>query len=119
MHQYAGDLAKRRFMTEYVFILSQTPVSWRSILQSIIAMSTIEAEYMVMMEVMKEIIWFQKLLNDLGIDKDLFKFNCDSMSDIYLVRNQVYHARKKQINVRFHFVQETLDEGYIELKKIR
>ena len=28
---YAGDLDKRRSTTGYVFTLSQTPVSWRSI----------------------------------------------------------------------------------------
>ena len=37
----------------YVFTLSQTPVSWRSILQSTIALSTTEVEYMAMMEAMK------------------------------------------------------------------
>ena len=40
------------------------------------------------------------------------------MSAIYLVKNQVYHARTKHIDVMFYFVQEILDEGYIELLKI-
>ena len=62
---YAGDLDKRRSTTGYMFTLSQAPVSWRSILQSTIVFSTTEAEYMVMMEAMKETIWLQGLLNDL------------------------------------------------------
>ena len=115
---YAGDLDKRRSTTGYVFILSQAQVSWRSILQSTIALSTTEAEYMTMMEVMKEVIWLQGLLDDLGIDQDLLKINCDSMSAIYLAKNQVYHVRMKHIDVRFHFIQEILDEGDIELLKI-
>jgi len=40
------------------------------------------------------------------------------MSAIYLVKNQVYHARRKHIDVRFHFVRKILDEGDIELPKI-
>jgi len=40
------------------------------------------------------------------------------MSAIYLVKNQVYHARIKDIDIRFHFIREILDEGDIELKKI-
>jgi len=36
-----------------------------------------------MMEAMKEAIWLQRLLDDLGIDQDLLKFNYDSMSAIY------------------------------------
>ena len=43
---YAGDLDKRQSTTGYVFILSQAPVSWRSILQSTVTLSTTEAEYM-------------------------------------------------------------------------
>ena len=46
------------------------------------------------------------------------KINCDNMSAIYLVKNQVYHARMKHIDVRFHFVREILDKGDIELQKI-
>ena len=77
---YAGDLDKRQSTTGYVFTLSQAPVSWRSILQFTVVLSTTEAEYMAMTEAIKEAIWFQGLLDDLGIDQDLLKINCDSMS---------------------------------------
>ena len=40
------------------------------------------------------------------------------MSAIYLAKNQVYHARMKHIDVRFHFVWEILDDGDIDLQKI-
>ena len=70
---YGGDLDKRRSTTGYVFTLSQAPVKWRSILQSTVALSTIEVEYMAMTEVMKEAIWLQGLLDDLGIEQDLLK----------------------------------------------
>jgi len=53
---YAGDLDKRRSTTRYVFTLSQAPVNWRSILQSTVALSTTDAEYMAMTEAMKEAI---------------------------------------------------------------
>jgi len=102
----------------YVVTLSQEPVSWRSTLQSTIALSAMEAEYMAMTETMKEVIWLQGLLDDLEIDQDLLKINCDSMSAIYLTKNQVYYGRTKHNDVRFHFVWEILDEGDIELQKI-
>ena len=85
-------------------------MSWRSILQSAIALSTTEAEYMAMTEVMKKAIWFQGLLDDLVIEQDLLKINCDRMSAIYLTKNQVYHAKTKHIDVTFHFIWEILGE---------
>jgi len=37
---------------------------------------------MTMTDAMNEAIWFQGLLNDLGIDQDLLKINCDTVSAI-------------------------------------
>jgi len=76
------------------FTLSQVPMSWRSTLQSTVVLSTTKAEYMAMTEAKKEDIWLQKLLDDLGIDQDQLKINCDNMSTIYLAKNQVYYARR-------------------------
>ena len=73
----------------YVFTLAHALVSRRSILQYIVALSTMEAHYMAMTEAMKEAIWLQALLDDLKIDQDQLKINCDSMSAIYLTKNQV------------------------------
>ena len=73
---------------------------------------------MSMTKAMKEAIWLQELLDDLGIDQDLLKINCDSMNAIYLAKNQVYHVRMKHIDVKFHFVWEILDECDIKLQKI-
>ncbi|XP_052295819.1 secreted RxLR effector protein 161-like [Citrus sinensis] len=53
---FAGDLDKRRSTTGYVFTLGRGPISWRSIPQSTIALSTTEAEYMAATEVVKEAI---------------------------------------------------------------
>jgi len=93
-------------------------MSWCSILQSTVTLSTTKAEYIAIMEAMKEAIWLQGLLDDLRIEQDLLKINCDSMSAIYLAKNQMDHTRTKHIDVRFHFVREILDEGDIELLKI-
>ena len=40
---YAGDFDKRRSTTGYVFTLAKAPVSWKSTLQSTVALSTTEA----------------------------------------------------------------------------
>ena len=74
---YTGDLDKRLFTVGYVFTLSLVPGSWHSILQFTVALSTTEAEYMAMMEAMKKAIWLQELLDDLGINQNLLKINCE------------------------------------------
>ena len=116
---YAGDLDKRRSTTGYEFTFAKAPVSWKSTLQSTVALSTTEAEYMAVTEAVKEAIWLQGLLSELGMKQKHIKVHCDSQSAIHLAKNQVYHARTKHIDVRYHFVREILEEGGVIIQKIR
>ncbi|KAH9753489.1 Integrase catalytic domain-containing protein [Citrus sinensis] len=115
---FAGDLDKRRSTTGYVFTLGGGPVSWRSILQSTIALSTTEAEYMAATEAVKEAIWLKGLLGDLGVIQENIAVFCDNQSAIFLAKNQTYHARTKHIDVKYHYVREIIESGVVLLRKI-
>lgn len=52
---YARDLDMRS-LTKYVFTLWDGAISWNAILQSTVALSTTEAEYMAATEAVKEVI---------------------------------------------------------------
>ena len=62
---YAGDLDKRRSLTGYVFTFSNCVISWKVVLQSTVALSTTEAQYMAVAERVKEVLWLRGLVNDL------------------------------------------------------
>ena len=66
---YAGDLDKYQSTARYVFILSQAPVSRRSILQSTVTLSTTETEYMVMTEAIKEQYGFKGCSMTWGLNR--------------------------------------------------
>ncbi|KAE8684439.1 GDSL esterase/lipase [Hibiscus syriacus] len=68
---------------------------------------------------LKEAIWLQGLLGELGMEQKHIKVHCDSQSAIHLAKNHVYHARTKHIDVRYHFVREILEEGGVIIQKIR
>ncbi|XP_070056622.1 secreted RxLR effector protein 161-like [Nicotiana tomentosiformis] len=84
---YAGDLDKRRSTTSYVFTFSHAPASWKSTLQSKVALSTTEAEYMATMEAINEAIWLHELLRELDIGQENITLFCDSQSPIQLAKN--------------------------------
>ncbi|KAE8723957.1 Detected protein of unknown function [Hibiscus syriacus] len=96
---YAGDLDKRRSTTGYLFTIAKAPVSWKSTLQSTVALSTTEAKYMAVSEAIKEAIWLNGLMEDLGVIQSHISLYCDSQSAIHLAKNQVYHSRTKHIDV--------------------
>ena len=69
-------------------------------------------------EAVKEAIWLRSLFEDLGVGQKHIDVFCDSQSAIHLAKNQVFHARMKHIDVRYHFVREILEEEEIFLQKI-
>ncbi|KAL1370701.1 hypothetical protein AAHE18_01G080100 [Arachis hypogaea] len=84
---YAGDLDRRRSTTGYLYKIQGALVSWRSMLQATMALSTTEVEYMAIAEGVKEVLWLRGLLDDLGLKQDCVNLSWDSQSTIYLAKN--------------------------------
>jgi hypothetical protein len=87
-------------------------------IQSTVAMSTTEMEYMAATEAAKEALWLIGLVRELGIQQGGVQLHCDRQSAIYLAKNQVYHARTKHIDVRFHKIRELVATSDLLLEKI-
>jgi len=56
------DLDGRKITTGYIFTLGGTTISWKSKLQGRVSFSTTEAEYVVIVEAAKKMIWLKNLL---------------------------------------------------------
>lgn len=115
---YAGGMDDRRSTPGYVFALAGGPICSRSMVQLLVALSTTESEYMTVTEAAKEALWLKGLVKELGIDQGGVQLYCDSQSVIYLAKHQVYHARTKHIDVRFHKVRELIASGDLILEKV-
>ncbi|GKV16510.1 hypothetical protein SLEP1_g27143 [Rubroshorea leprosula] len=117
-YDFVGDLDKRRSTTGYVFTLSRCAISWKVTLQSTVALSTTEAEYMAITEAVKEALWLKGLVSDLGVEQNEMMVFCDSQSAIHLMKNMMYHERTKHIQVQYHFVWEVISNGDVLVEKI-
>lgn len=101
-----------------MFTLFGTAISWKSSQQFVVALSTTEAEYMAITEVVNEAIWLEGLLQEMGINQDCISIFCDNQSAIQLTKHQVYHERTKHIDVRLYFIRDIISEGIIKVRKI-
>ncbi|KAG8478903.1 hypothetical protein CXB51_028748 [Gossypium anomalum] len=99
---FAGDLDRRRSLTGYVFTIGGCAISWKATLQTTVALSTTEAEYMAITEACKEAIWLKGLFSELNEDLQISTVFCDSQSAIFLTKDQMFHERTKHIDVRYH-----------------
>jgi len=75
---WAGDLDQRRYKSGYVFNLFGGAVSWMSKKQYVVALSTIEAEYMAAIHASKEAVWLQRLCSSMGLVQGAIRIDCDS-----------------------------------------
>ncbi|GJR93543.1 retrovirus-related pol polyprotein from transposon TNT 1-94 [Tanacetum coccineum] len=115
---YAKDPNKGRSITGYAFLLQGCVVSWKVMLQHVVALSTTKAEYMAHTEAVKESIWLRGLLEELGVELNTVAVNCDNQGAIHLSRNHVFHERTKHINVRYHFIREVLEVKTVKVLKV-
>ncbi|KZV43791.1 hypothetical protein F511_41481 [Dorcoceras hygrometricum] len=115
---YAGSIDTRRSLTGYVFTVYGTAVSWKANLQSVVALSTTEAEYIAVTEAVKEALWLKGLASELKLQDDTLVLLCDSQSAIHLTKNQVFHERTKHIDVKLHFVREVVAGGEVVIEKV-
>ncbi|GJW06430.1 retrotransposon protein, putative, ty1-copia subclass [Tanacetum coccineum] len=114
----AKDPDKGRSITSYLFLVQEYVASWKAMLQHVVALSTIEAEYMALTEAVKKAIWLRRLLEELGVELNTVEVNCDNQGVIYLSRIHVFYKRTKHINVHYHFIREVLEAKMVEVLKV-
>ena len=113
-----GDRDNRRSTTGYVFAVGGTTISWVSKIQSVVALSTTEAEYVAATEASKEMIWLQRFMDELGKKHDMGTLYNDSQSTIHLAKNSAFHSRTKHIQLKYHFIRSVLEDRQLKLEKI-
>lgn len=114
-----GDLDTRKSTSGILFFLGESPVSWQSIKQKVVALSSCEAEYIAAATGACQAVWLARLLaeiRDLAVSKPVLRV--DNKSAISLVKNPVHHDRSKHIDLRFHLIREYAHTGQIEVKFI-
>ncbi|KAK2414734.1 secreted RxLR effector protein [Trifolium repens] len=115
---YAGNVDTRKSLSGFVFTLFGTAVTWKANQQSVVALSTTQAEYIALVEGVKEAIWLKGMIGEMGIGQGCVKIHCDSQSAIHLANHQVYHERTKHIDIRLHFVRDMIESKEIIVEKV-
>jgi uncharacterized protein (DUF1919 family) len=115
---WAGDIDTRKSTSGYILFGAGAPIAWMSKLQPVVAVSSMEAEYIAAFYALQEIVWTKGLLKELG-----FSYNSpvdlyiDNQSAIKLATNPVYHKRSKHIDIKYHWIRERIEEK--DLVKIK
>jgi hypothetical protein len=115
---FAGDLTQYKSTTGYIVYLGNGPIIWYSKLQSLIAQSTAEAEYVSFLPICKDIIWSRSVLAEMNLKvlRACYATTiwCDNKAAIDLSNNPVFHARTKHIGKVYHLVRALQEVGVVK-----
>lgn len=63
---YAGDKLDRKSTSGFIFMMGNSPISWGSNKQPMVALSSTEAEYIALAGGANEASWYRSLLLEMG-----------------------------------------------------
>lgn len=114
---WAGDTGDRKSTSGYTMLLSNAAVTWKSKKQTVVALSTAEAEYVALCAATQEACWMRKILSDLGAPQSgPTTMREDNQSAIAIAENPVSHNRTKHIDIKYHYTRQAVQNGDIQLE---
>jgi hypothetical protein len=115
----AGDVDDRKSTSGIFFSFGESPITWQSQKQKIVALSSCEAEYVAACTAACQAVWLLRLLNDMtGNHSSATRIYIDNKSAIQLCKNPVFHDRSKHIEVRYHYIRECVESGKIIVEHV-
>ena len=100
-------------------MLGRSLVTWTSKKQNSVALSTAEAEYIVVGACCAQILYIKQTLLDYGLVLEKVPLLCDNESAVKLVNNPVQYSRTKHIDIRHHFLRDHVAKNDISLEGVR
>lgn len=88
--------------------------------QTIVALSTAEAEYVAACEATMEAIAESNILQEIVMTKDVkLRLGIDNQAALVMATSPSYSRRTRHIELRWHYVRAQVEKGMIELYKVK
>ncbi|KAL6327640.1 hypothetical protein AAG906_022203 [Vitis piasezkii] len=101
--------------------LGSGAIIWRSVKQTCVADSTMEAEYVAACEAAKEAVWLREFLKELEVVPNMhepIRLYCDNSGAVANAKEPRNHRKGKHIERKFHLVREIVSRGDVSVEKI-
>ena len=116
---YAGCVDDKKSTFDYIFMMTEGVVLWKSVKKTLKASSIMEAEYVACYEATCHAIWLRNFILALKVIHSIsrpLKLFCDNSAVVYFSRNTRSTSRSKHIDVKFFFVKEKVAEYLISVE---
>ena len=116
---WAGEVPGRKSTSGYVFMLNGAAISWSSRTQSVVALSTTEAEYYALCEATKEALHVRKLLAELKQESEceqVLIFEDNHACAQWSKNDGLDHSRTKHIDIRYHMIRDNVKKANVKVE---
>jgi hypothetical protein len=107
----------RHSISAYVFQINSGSVSWSCQKQSIVALSSTEAEFIALTHAAKEALWLRQFIAEvfqpLHFPIRLFS---DNQSAITIAYGNQLHARTKHFDIRLYFLRNAIEDKKLSIE---
>ena len=118
---FQSDMDSRKSTSGNVFTLGGGAIVWRSIKQTCVADSTMEAEYIAASEAAKEAAWLRNFLKDLAVVPAIempITMLCDNSGAFANSKEPRSHKKAKHIEQKYHLIRYIVQRGDVMVAKI-
>ena len=96
-------------------------VSWRSVKQTLIATSTMEAKFVSCFEATSQDVWLKSFIYGLRVMDSIsrpLRIFCDNSVAVFLAKNNKSGSRSKHINIKYLVIREHVKEKQVVIEHI-
>jgi len=97
-------------------LLGSSLISWYNKKRACVALSIVEAEYIVVGSCCAQTLLLKQQLSDFFLKLTKIHLFCYNTSVINLIKNPVQHLRTKRIKIRHHFIRGHINNGDCEIQ---
>jgi hypothetical protein len=116
---HGGDKSTGRSTGAWMVMMGGGAVSWRSKLQTVVAQSTTEAEFIAASEAGKELKWIRNLLRELGFGQYGPSVLCiDNQSAVQVSKNPEHHGRMKHLDHKYFWIRDEVVRKVIHVEYV-
>jgi hypothetical protein len=109
----------RKSVSGYMVEMANGPIAWSSKQQSVVALSSCEAEYLATTHAAKQTLWTRSILDELGFTQtNPTILYCDNRGTVYCTHDPQHHSAMKHIDIRIHFIRDCVNKNLINVHHI-